>query len=349
MDNEMKLLDAIGLLRDEIVEEADVPSEGEGGQRRRRRRWLRTLAAGSAAAACLVIAVPVFAKENEGIYRIVDRFAPALADHIIPEHPVDEQEGIRMELEAVKVAGQQASLIVSFSDLSGSEHISGGVDLFDSYNLRSYGSELSVGGSWFLEYDAKEDKAYVGLDILGDGAFSRDKITLDVGKLLTDVRAEERELSLGNLQKRPQLKKVSVSGVGGKKDRDAFSALQDGEQALVLDRGNKPIDEKKLTVTGIAYRDGVLHIQSCRGDEREAQRNLQLIMTVNGREYKRSMGVCWSERIGGKEIMFDESWYDISPEKLKKCSLKAIYHTAEQPVHGGWEITTRIGETNEQY
>ena len=95
-------------------------------------------------------------------------------------------------------------------------------------------------------------------------------------------------------------------------------------------------------MTGIAYADGILHVQSCRGNVEEADRHLQLKLFLDGEEYDQEMGVCWREEITGVEVTFDESWFAISPEELEKCRLVGIFHVADTPVHGNWKVITRI-------
>ena len=340
LSGEIKILEAIGLLEDAMIE--DAPKQ-EGTILAMR----RLMAAVAAVAACFIFAIPVLAKEIPAVYRIIDRYASTLADYIIPDELTDEKEGIRMQVEAVQIEGEDASLLVSFSDLPGYDRISGKVDLYDSYNLSSFGTDTSIGGCSFLEYNEQEDKAYFLIDIMGDGKYEKEKIQFTVRTLLTRVSALEQDIPLTEISNDPVLKEVEISGSGGGvRGRELCSKLINGRLATVIAISElidmDGLDRDDLSVTGIAYADGILHVQSCRGSEEEAERHLQLKLFVDGEEYEDGMGVCWREEVNGEELTFDEGWYAISPEELAKSHLVGIFHIADSPVHGDWKVITRI-------
>lgn len=284
MSSEIKILEAIGRLEDAMIE--DAPKQ-EGTTLAMR----RLMAAVAAIAACFVFAIPVLAKEIPTVYRIIDRYAPTLADYIIPNELTDKKEGIRMQVEAVQIEGEDASLLVSFSDLPGYDRISGKVDLYDSYNLSSFGTDTSIGGCSFLEYDEQEDKAYFLINIMGDGKYEKEKIQFTVRTLLTRVSALEQDIPLTDILDDPVLEEVEISGSGGGvRGRELCSKLISGRLATVIAISEfvdmDDPDRDDLSVTGIAYADGILHVQSCRGSEEGAERHLQLKLFLDGEEYE---------------------------------------------------------------
>ena len=355
LKREMKLLEAIGLLDDAMIEDAmiegptieDTRTAGVTIENAMTKGAARLVAAVAAIAACFIIAIPVFAREIPTIYRIIDRYAPTLADYIMPDELMDEKEGVRMQVEAVRIEGEDASLVVSFSDLPGYDRISGKVDLYDSYNLSSFGTDTSIGGCSFLEYNEQEDKAYFLIDIMGDGKYEKEKIQFTVCTLLTRVSALEQDIPLTEISNDPVLKEVEISGSGGGvRGRELCSKLINGRLATVIAISElidmDGLDRDDLSVTGIAYADGILHVQSCRGSEEDAERHLQLKLFLDGQEYEDGMGVCWREVVNGEELIFDEEWYAVSPEELAKSHLLGIFHIADSPVQGDWKVITRI-------
>ena len=333
MGNGIKMLEAIGMLDDSLLD--------LGANRSRTIR--KRLAAAVAVVLCLTASVPVFAKKIPAVYRTLDRLAPELADSIIPNELIDEEEGIRMQVEAAKVEGNEASLVVSFSDAPGFHRISGAVDLFDSYNLRSFDTDLSVGGCSFLEYNEEEQKSYFRINVLGDGVYSKDKIEFTVNTLLTNVQKWEQEIPLSGIGEASATKKVEIFGAGGIDNGAAYNGLYDGKSAeVIVCSDKKDIKKDELSITGVAYQDGILRVQSCRGDVTSADRHLQLELEIRGKVYEKSMGVCWGEQIHGEPLTFDEAWFAISPDELKESRLVGIYHIADTPVYGNWKVITRL-------
>lgn len=109
-----------------------------------------------------VTVLPVAARNFPQVYNIIDKYAPALADFVLPVQTSDTSNGITMQVEAIDIKDNTAEIIVSFSDAGGSDKdlIKGSIDLYDSYYLQSYGASYEAGGCEFLEYDELEDKAY---------------------------------------------------------------------------------------------------------------------------------------------------------------------------------------------
>lgn len=75
--------------------------------------------------------------------------------------------------------GNEAEVIVSFTDEEDFDYINGEVDMYDSYGLYSYTAESNIGGCSFLEYDEKEDKAYFKIDVQCDYSSFEDKVRFE--------------------------------------------------------------------------------------------------------------------------------------------------------------------------
>ena len=137
-----------------------------------------------------VTVTPTLAKSFPFVYRIVEKYAPGLAEYVLPQELSDSSAGIKMQVEAIRVEEKDAEVLVSFTDEPGFDYIHGKADLYDSYTLTCFSGDSNVSGCSFLEYDAAEDKAYFKLDLSSWDTFDKGKFRFDVGMLLTNCVEE---------------------------------------------------------------------------------------------------------------------------------------------------------------
>lgn len=291
-------------------------------------------------------ATPVLAKEIPFLYNMIQKYAPSLADSIVTEELSSSSKGIKMQVEAVDVKDNTAEVLLSFTDEEGYNYIQGKVDMYDSYGLYSYTAESNIGGCYFLEYNQEQDKAYFKVDLSSDNAFSKDKVTFEVGELLTNCSAEKRDIDLNNLISNPKIKEVEANGWAGDENWDEVKDFlkNDGEVVRVLDCGevtDSLIHE--LTITGVAYTDGILRLQTCGGNLDDADRNLQpFLVKPDGTEVHENYSVMWQEKINGETILFDEFWFVVDEEELADSSMYGIFHISDGKIQGSWEVTFAI-------
>lgn len=305
---------------------------------------------------CLVcsMALPALAREIPDVYRVIVQYAPALAEYILPQNYTSISKGIVLQVEAVNVDANRAEVILSFRDEEESlqNQITGKADLYNSYRIYNYGEKGVTGGCSFLTYDETEGKAYFKVDITSDVPFNKNKMKLSVSRLLTNCTEEERRIGLDDRIEEPKDKIVEYNGVGGKietrklipffADRETFS----GRIVRVMDvvKWEESLAES-LTVTGIAYDEGVLRIQQCRGNFSEADRHIRLYLKdEEGKERIPDSSVGWKEEINGEEILFDEHWFLISEEELKQYDLYGMFYITDGCVEGEWEVTVNLDE-----
>lgn len=300
-------------------------------------------------------ALPVAAKTIPYVYGIIEKYAPSLADFVLPEEVSDTRAGITMQVEAINVEEHEADILVSFSDAEGSDKdlIKGKVDLYDSYHLRSYGASCNIGGCSFLEYDEATDKAYFKIDVSGDGVFDKGKLKFCVRRLLTNLSEEKRTINLTDLVKNPTMKSVTLNGRGGFGDRAVIEKYMGGSteedprptaQVLDLQRLEEGLTDA-LTVTGVAYSDGILRVQSCRGNLSEADRHMQpFIIDSAGNERHNDFSVGWQETVNGERLSFDEHWFLVEESELEQLQMYGIFWITDGNVEGDWEVTFKVEE-----
>ena len=131
-------------------------------------------------------AVPAMAKSVPAVYRVIERYAPALAEYIFPEELSSSKAGVIMQVEAIQMDHKEAEIVVSFTDEEGYDYIHGPVDLYDSYRLNSFRGVSNVGGCSFLEYAEETDKAYYRIQATTFDTFDSERMQFSVRMLLTE-------------------------------------------------------------------------------------------------------------------------------------------------------------------
>lgn len=303
-------------------------------------------------AVLLVAGMPTMARNVPQIYQMLEEYAPGIADYFVPVSLSDTKRGITMQVEAVQVEGEEATIFVSFADAGEENKIKGEVDLYDSYTLQSFGAYSNFGGCSFIAYDEEQDKAYFRIHVQSENTFSKSKLKFRVGELLTSKRQEEKEIDLSKREYAPETKVVDISGMGGIGDHtDRLESLffskgeNEWEELCQVMKGN--IDDvniaDSLTITGIGYTDGVLRIQDCRGDLSDADRHLELyFVDADGEERVEDMSVGWKEEVNGTNLTFTEHWFVVSEEELAEGKMCGTFHTTEKSIEGDWSVTFRM-------
>lgn len=308
-------------------------------------------------ALCLTMcfAVPGMAKNIPAVYEVIDEYVPSLADYILPNVESCTRNGIIMQVEAVKVAEDTASVIVSFQDAEGSQKINGKVDMYDSVRLCSYDTkaESVIAGCSFLKYDTIEDKAYFKVDITCSQKIQGEKLTFTVRQLLTRFVNETKKIELDEMVKNPDLKSVVPNLTAGILDRSAFPGCfgekdeRYGRQkcnVLNLTETSEALADD-LTIIGVAYLDGILRIQVCEGDCTMADRHLNVyLLDEDGNKKLEDYAVGWKEEVNGVELKFTEVWFLVEEEELEHYQMYGTSNISDGLVEGDWAVTFRLEE-----
>lgn len=334
------------------IRKKDIEKNKKSGSKTKREvgRMLRPVAA-VFLTACLVVilGVPAAAKSIPAFYEVLERNAPGLADYLVPIQVTDCSAGIVMNLEAAKIEGNTAEILVSFTDDGTGDYIHGMVDMYDSYNLHSYSGESNMGGCSFMEYNAEEDKAYFQVDLISsDGTFDAERMNFTVGMLLTDCESDVREISMSEVSWECGVKAVSLNGQSGvETEHSALDKLTvPGNSVdprpghLVLDIPVKDMSSDTMEITGIAYMDGILRVQLFRGNFKEADRHMNIYMLdKSGNQMYPNMSVMWHDEVAGEEVLVDEFYFVVTPEQLTEYTLWGESEARGNSVKGNWSIT----------
>lgn len=311
---------------------------------------LRTVAAVLAVLLiCGGVGTPILAGEFPFAYRIVEKYAPGLAEYVLPQTLADSKAGIRMQVEAVHMEEKKAQVLVSFTDEPGYDYIKGEVDLYDSYTLTCFSGDSNVGGCSFLEYDEEADKAYFKLDLSSYDTFEQGKFRFRVGMLLTNCIEETKIVDLTGVDRSPVWKDVTLNGVGGLSDSRIEKYLGKNAEELwrkgaqVLQGTYDSTNADKLEITAMGYQDGILRLQNCRGSFKKADRHMSFRwVDAAGNEHTPDYSVDWQEELAGETVSFNEQWFIISEEELTGMQLEATYFVTDGCVEGDWEVVFEV-------
>lgn len=325
------------------VQTANMKKSGTG-------RILRPIAA-VVLMLCLVVilGVPVAAKNIPQFYEVLERNAPRMADYLVPVQKTDSSQGIVLNLEAAKIEGNTAEVLVSFTDDGSGDYIRGMVDMYDSYHLTSYSGESNIGGCYFMEYDEEQDKAYFQIDLISsDGTFDTSRMEFSVLQLLTDCQRYTMEIPLENTEASYDLKAVSLNGRSGVgEEHEALEKLTiPGNEIdprpghLVLDIPLDNYSPDGMEVTGVAYMDGILRVQLLRGNFKDADRHMNIYMLdESGNQVYSNMSVMWHDEVAGEEVLVDEFYFVIPEEQLETYTLWGEGEIRAGSIKGDWSIT----------
>lgn len=300
---------------------------------------------------CIVIfsIVPTAAATIPGFYEVLERNAPALVDYLVPVQKTDSSKGIIMNLEAAKVEGNTAEILVSFSDEGNNNYIHGVVDMYDSYGLHSYSGESNIAGCSFVEYNAEQDKAYFQIDLISsDGTFDTSRMNFNVSTLLTDCESYTQQILLDDVLKEYDVKAVNLNGGSGidtenpalEKLTISGDAIDPRPGHLVLDIPLDELSPEEMKITGIAYMDGILRVQLYRGNFKEADRHMNIYMLdETGNEVYPNKSVMWHDTVSGEEVLVDEFYFVITEEQLNQYTLWGEGAVRAGSIKGNWSIT----------
>ena len=301
-----------------------------------------------------MLIVPVLAEEIPAVYRLIQKYAPALTGYILSEEASSTSKNITLQLEAVNIQDNDAEIILSFRDAEGSslDQIKGKVDLYDSYRIQNYGETSVIGGCSFLEYDPAADKAYFKISITSDKSFERNRVKFAVRQLLTNYTKEERRIDLTNMIEDPKEKIPEYYCGGGElQNKDKFPFfIEDSSNTDWNVRVMDVVELKEelledLRITGVAYDEGVLRVQQCRGNFQEADRHIMFYLKdENGNEKLPDCSASWQEEIQGERVGFDEHWFLITEEELKQYELYGMFYNKGGSVKGNWEVVVDLGK-----
>lgn len=344
-----KIMEAIGMIDDEIIAEAKKPVKKRFGAKK---------VFALVAALIIIFAFAVTSNAVKPFIRNLFKDTKQFVEMLKPVNVSCISEGIEMKVISANVAGSEAYIYISMQDLEGNR-IDDSFDLYDSYNIsRSFDG---YGTCEKVDFD-KETGIITFLVTVG----SNDGKNIKNGKITFSVKESlGGKMNFNDYIDEIDLKKIVLSSET-KQITNRRGAGYDGteEMKIFVDNLESLVPQGKLaspfpgvTITAIGYVDGKLHIQSLYENigETDCHGSVQLV----NKEGKKIRSFCsvsfWDENgnaeiqknLFGKEYIqhfdsYDEQVFEISPEELKNCRLFGEFSSHTEYIEGNWSVTFDI-------
>lgn len=323
------LIDAIGMIDEKYVAEAHQPPI---------RHSVKKFAIVAAAVLCIAVPLPAMTAFGSDIaYNLLYATVPSVAQVFKPVQKSCEDNGVRMEVISASIEGDKASFYISMQG----DMIDETTDLFDSYSIRCPFD--SVGHVSFSEFDENTNTAYfmVNIETMNGEKIPKGKVTFSVRELIFDKHEFEGaidDIDLSEVLKNPpKMKEVNYRGHSSKYEINIsdYSYLIPNTEPLVV-----PIDG--VSVTGIGYIDGKLHIQTYYEDILKTDNHgyVYLVDKNNNRIGEDFADISfWDDDRKGS---YDEKLFDIDYSDLENYLLYGKFWTSNGYKTGDWEVTFKM-------
>ena len=333
------IIDAIGMIDDTFILEAKRPTH------KIKLRWTKSVIAAAALLLFLLIPLPAaVALGSNTAYQTLYFISPAAAQTFKPVQSSCTDKGIRMEMISASIDGSKASFYISLQDLEG-KGLDSTVDLFDSYSINC--PYDSTGYCSFSEYDETTNTAYflVNIERMDGKKIRNDKITFSVKELLfgkQDYEGILSEIDLNSVPYEPDTQiYIPYRGASFKyeePDYRDFRYLIPAESPLAS-------PAEGVSVTGIGYIDGALHIQTYYEDIGRTDNHGAVYLADESGNRIEFYSECeisfWDNEHRGS---YDEKIIEIPYEDISKYQLYGSFLTSSGHESGKWEITFELGK-----
>lgn len=291
---------------------------------------------------CLYVAMPVLASSAESVYRLMYLVSPVIAQHFMPVQRSDVDNGIKMEVVSAYIHGNTAEIYITMQDLEG-DRIDSTTDLFDSYNINSPFDCICHCERAGYEESTKTATFLISIEQWGDIDISGDKVTFSVGAFLSNQKKYENisiPVDLSKVSDAVQTQTVSTIG-GSAAQEEWFDKILDDMPALTPETAGNEFPVDGMDLTGIAYVDGMLHIQTSVKNALEND-NHGFFYLVNNRGEKTECVYSFAfmeNTEQGERVDYREEVFQIPQEELAGYTLHGDFVTTGRKTDGNWRVT----------
>ena len=328
-----KLMDAMGMIDDELILEAKHPvSKSKHFSFKRYALFAAVLLL------CIALAVPALAATNTGhAYDILYAVSPAIAQSLKPINMSCEYNGIKMEVISADINDDSANIYISMQDLTGNR-IDKTIDLFDSYSINKPFSCSSC--CQFVDYNDNSKSATFLINITqwDNKKITGDKITFSVLKFLSGKEKFDDllpQIDLTKISSDPNTQQnVDIRGIGN------FDASNpEGPAAFLLSQEELRFSPTPgVEITACGYIDGMLHVQAHYDDILNTDNHGYVYLkNSDGHEIQCLQNIAfWGEDRSGS---YEEYIFDISQDELKNYRFYGTFWTCDGATEGNWQVT----------
>lgn len=338
-------------LLEEMLEEA---REQQETRRKQIYRGLRNVMAAVVVCVCIFVGVPAVAANVEPIYDLMYRVSPRLAQKFSLVQKTDEDQGIRMEVLSAYIHENEIQAYITLQDLE-EDRIDETTDLYDSYTIKVPFDGYGGGGSQPVDFDEETGTATF-LVTLGTFSGELESLKEVVGKKVTfslreligkkteyddlEIPVFWSEVEMEPQTMCPKLRGGSYPNMTGGDDGDprpSGKMLFPGEPRKIA-----PVEG--ITLTGMGYIDGMLHIQTMVPNLLETDNHCELFLVDgegNCRLYDYKVNA-FGSTAETKGTDYQDCIFDISPEELENYTLHGHFVTSGFHIKGNWSVTFPI-------
>lgn len=331
--------DAVGMIDDEMILNAKRRTK------HKRRLLIKPFAVIAASFVFLTIPLPAAAAMgSDAAYRLLYSFSPSIAQTLKPVMRSCTDNGIKLEVVSADIDGSRARIFLSVKDLE-QDRIDETVDLFDSYSINCPFD--SVSHCSFSEYDESTSTAFflVEIERLDGKIIENSKITFNVREMLfgKEKFSGVLDIDTANISTAPDTtESIRFRGASAKNYLPEYT---DYRYLIPNDTlSYSPVDG--VTVTGIGYIDGALHIQTYYEDISHTDNHGYILLydklgnkiepySVYDVYDKVNISFWDSENKG----CYDEIIIKMPYDKVGEYRLYGEFVTSKGYVNGDWEIT----------
>lgn len=302
----------------------------------------RTAIALATVCVCLYVAMPVLASSAESVYRMMYLVSPAVAQYFMPVQKLDVDNGIKMEVVSAFIHGNTAEIYITMQDLEG-DRIDDTTDLFDSYSINSPFDCLGHCERAGYEESTKTATFLITIEQWGDKDIIGDKITFSVGTFLSSKQKYENisiPVDLSSVSDAGQTQMVSSLG-GGAAEEKWFDQILNDMPALVPEAPRKEFPVDGMELTGIAYVDGMLHIQtSVKNALENDNHGFFYLVNHHGEKTECVYSFSFMEKTElGERVDYREEVFEIPQKELAGYALYGDFVTTGRKTDGNWRVT----------
>lgn len=336
------LMDALGMIEDEIILEAKPPLKNS-------RRFSKKRTTIFIAAIVLSLTLPALAVATvDPAYQMMYRLSPSLAQALKPVQLSCVDNGIQMEVISASIYENEAILCISMQDLTG-DRIDETTDLFDSYRIhRSFDCSASCSR---LSFDPQSRTVTFLIHITQwkKRPLEGDKITFSVKEFLSHKQTFDGEITESDLttvdQKPATRTGVSFVGAGlsdiaSLDDKERLDAIDALREKTWLVPESQPIYSPThgASITSMGYIDGKLHIQTLYENTLETDNHGSVyLVDQKGEKHYSNYDISFFEKEGDGK--YEEQVFDIPPDEIGQYKIYGRFITSAPAISGNWQIT----------
>ena len=296
---------------------------------------------------CIFLVMPVLASTIYPIYQLMYLVSPATAQFFMPVQKSHVDNGIKMEVVSAYIHENIAEIYITMEDLTGNR-IDGTIDLYDSYSIHRPVDSMAYCSSVGYDPETKKATFLITLEEWGNKNITGDKMTFSVREFLSYKKEYEDipiliDLSTISIAESTQ----KVSAIGGGIDYENNGSIV----ALIPSAPMSEFTVDGIELTGVAYIDGMLHIQTAVRDPLSNDNHGFLYFKDKSGNKIDSNYIFHFIEYDDQEVRIGYSNYvfNIPQDEISNYTLFGDFYTSGMKTDGNWRVTFPLEKAVNNY